>query len=225
MNSIIGMSELLLDSPLDDDQRDCAQLVLSSGEQLLAQIDDVLEYTSLEAGTLLARTSPFDLARAIRGPAERLEARARAKGLSLASTLDPRLPKIARGDGALLGRAIGRLIDNAIKFTESGTVSLRAELAGETRDSLEVLIAVADSGIGMSAELQRRLFQPFFQADGSSTRRHGGAGLGLAISQRLVSLLGGTFRVDSREHQGTTVWLSIPLGLVAADAPAPTIRA
>ncbi len=193
MNGIIGMSALLLETPLNDDQRDLARTVRDSGESLLTIINDILDFSKIEAGKLEIESLPFALRECVGAAVELVRHRAEAKKLSLRVAIAEAVPHSVRGDSTRLRQILLNLLSNALKFTEAGEVRLTLEQRG--RDELQ--FAVQDSGIGLSAEGMTRLFQSFSQADSSTTRKYGGTGLGLVISKRLAEAMGGTMVAES----------------------------
>lgn len=211
MNAVIGMSELLIDTPMNAEQRQYTEVVHDSAQVLLALINDILDFSKIEAGKLALEDVEMDLRALFESMSELFTVRAQLKGLNFEVSVDPALPACLRGDPVRLRQVMINLIGNAIKFTETGRVALRAELLDASGAPLQLKVSVTDTGIGLSEIARRRLFQPFTQADGSTTRKFGGTGLGLAISKKLVELMGGTIGVESQEHQGSTFWFTVPM--------------
>lgn len=203
MNGVIGMTELALATDLDDEQREYLTMVKSSSDALLKVINDILEYSRIESGQVLAEKVPFNLATAVGNVVKRLAASARAKGLVLVCELDTTLPQGVLGDQGKLTLILTHLIGNAIKFTHQGEVIVRLESVSDKGPQLEVQFTVRDTGIGIPAAKLISIFEPFVQEDGSITRRFGGVGLGLTISAHLVEALGGQIRVASELGKGS----------------------
>jgi PAS domain S-box-containing protein len=209
MNGVIGMTELLLGMELDEEQRECAEHIASSGEQMLAIINDILDISKIETGKLELDVTDFDLHETLERSCAAARMQASAKGLSLELTIGRGVPRRARGDARRLHQVLLNLVANAVKFTSTGSVAVSAvtvDCGGAVR------IAVADTGIGIDPELLEDMFEPFTQADASTTRNYGGTGLGLAIARELVELMGGSIGADSARAAGSTFWFEVPLG-------------
>jgi PAS domain S-box-containing protein len=213
MNAVIGMSNLLLDTSLDEDQRDFAETIRNGAEALLTVLNDILDFSKIEAGKLQFETLDFDLRETIETTVDLLAPRAAAKGLKYHFHVATAVPNQLRGDPSRLRQVLLNLLGNAIKFTEKGEVVLQVELPSRTTDSVELHFAVCDTGVGLTEEEQSRLFRPFTQADNSTTRRFGGTGLGLAISKQIVELMGGQCGVSSSPGQGSKFWFTARLSV------------
>ena len=217
LNGILGMADLLLDTPLTPDQMTYAKAAKTSGETLLSLIEEILDFSKIEAGKLDLEARPFALGELVEEAVELLAPRAQAKGIEIASFVDERLPAKLVGDAARLRQVLLNLAGNAIKFTERGGVAVIVE-PGE-RDN-EIRFEVRDSGIGLKSDDQQRIFLDFEQADGSSTRRFGGTGLGLAISKRIVERMDGRIEVESEPGAGAAFRFTVPLLPAPSDAAA-----
>jgi signal transduction histidine kinase/CheY-like chemotaxis protein len=210
MNGLLGMTGLLLETKLSARQRRFAEQIEGSGESLMSIINDVLDFSKIEAGKLVLENIEFDLFEKVESLVTRFASEAGAKGLELLCNLAPELPRSLRGDPLRLQQVLANLLSNAIKFTSKGQVMLRARLAGRPERRVLVRFEIEDTGIGMSPETLGRLFQPFTQADVSTTREYGGTGLGLVISQELVRLMGGALDVSSRPGRGSCFGFAVP---------------
>jgi signal transduction histidine kinase len=213
LNAIMGMGHLLRSTALDARQQGYLGKMLVSGQDLLALIDDILNYVRIETGTLELERSEFALADLLVSVLDRIRDKAAAKGLSLRAESAPELPSRLKGDAGRIGQVLHKLAENAVKFTRAGEMSLAARLLAREGDELLLRFEVRDTGIGLSAADQSRLFRAFEQGDNSSTRQHGGTGLGLAIAQRLVDLLGGEIGVESEPGRGSLFWFTVRLGV------------
>jgi signal transduction histidine kinase/HPt (histidine-containing phosphotransfer) domain-containing protein len=212
MNGIVGMARLLQETSLGRDQREYADIIVSSARALLRIIDDILDSSKIEAGGFDLDAVDFDLRQVVDDVARLLRPEAEAKGLTLSATVDPAVPRAARGDPGRLRQALVNLVGNAVKFTETGAVTVLVESLEKSDDAFVARFEVRDTGIGIDPAAQERLFKPFSQADGSTTRRFGGTGLGLAISRRLIELMGGRIEVASAVGSGTTFAFTVRLG-------------
>jgi two-component system sensor histidine kinase/response regulator len=219
MNGVLATASLLLDSPLNDEQRELASLIRVSGDGLLTVLNDILDFSKLEAGHVRLEHTDFDLRDLIEDSVELHAVAAAGKGLDVAADTPPELITAVHGDPYRLRQILMNFVGNAVKFTARGEVVVSASCEPRPDGDPIYRIEVSDTGIGMSPEAQARLFQPFSQADSSMSRRFGGTGLGLAICKGLVDLMGGTVGVRSEPGVGSTFWFSIPLRQLTAVAP------
>jgi two-component system sensor histidine kinase/response regulator len=212
MNGVIGMTSLLGNTTLDSEQQDYVDSIRASGKALMAIIDDILDYSKLEANKVQIESSPFELRRVIEEAVDMFAALSDSKGVLLSNMVEPSIPAQVIVDPNRFRQVLANLISNGMKFTQSGEVVVQAKLLN-LKDSVSIRFSVTDTGIGLSDVQIRRLFQPFSQADNATTRRFGGTGLGLSICKELVEKMGGRIGVDSRPGKGSTFWFELSFGI------------
>ena len=215
MNGVLGMTELLLNTPLDASQRKFVEAVERSGKHLLGIINDILDFSKIESGKLELEAADFCLRRLLEESIELFAQGARKKGLELVADLPPGDGPYICGDSLRLRQVVANLLSNAVKFTERGEVVLRLSLTERSEKHLKFTLTVSDTGIGIAPEAQEKIFEHFSQADGSTTRKYGGTGLGLAICRRLVEMMGGSFRLTSLLGQGSCFGVDLCLPVAA----------
>ncbi len=211
LNGILGIAALLRDTPLNPEQEDHATTIEASAETLLSLIEDVLDISKIEAGKYLLESVDFDIYSLIKSTTAMVEPVAKTKGLTLTTSLSPKIPFLLRGDPIQLRKIFLNLLGNAVKFTDEGGVTLRGKLLDETPEGVLIRFEVSDTGIGIGQDAQARIFERFTQADNSISRRFGGTGLGTTIVKQLVDLMGGEIGLESEPGKGSTFWFSLPL--------------
>ena len=219
MNGVIGMTSLLMDTPLSAEQREYVDSIRVSGESLLEIINDLLDFSKFESGHLQLEEAPFALVTSVEETLELIASRATSKGVDLQYLVDPKLPDLVVGDITRLRQILWNLVSNAIKFTERGEVLLELNLAERQGDSIVLAGKVMDTGIGMPSDRLDRLFKPFSQMDSSTTRRYGGTGLGLAICKKLTNFMGGDVWAESQLGLGSTFHFTVKLKAEGACSP------
>jgi two-component system sensor histidine kinase/response regulator len=224
MNGVLGMAELLLSSSLTTEQRENAETIRRSGDALLRIIDDVLDVSKIEAGKLTLESARFDLDAAVDDVVELLAEKARARNVRVVAILDADVPQYVTGDVTRVRQILVNLVGNAVKFTENGDITVRVRLLGREPGHLLLRFDVRDTGIGVATDIMPLLFEPFVQADSSTTRRFGGTGLGLTISKRLAEQMGGAIGVESKPGQGSDFWFTVRLAAAEASADPPPLR-
>lgn len=212
LNAVIGMSDLLMRTPLSTEQREFGTIINTSGDMLLNIVNDILDYSKIEAGRLDLEIIDFDIVELVEGTAEVIADKARSKQLSLATFIDADIPRLVRGDPGRIRQVLLNFLSNSIKFTDSGEIVIRATVdSASNNHKVNIRFSVSDTGIGLSKSAQEQLFQPFTQADASITRKYGGTGLGLAICKRLVELMGGNIHFETAYGEGSVFGFSIAL--------------
>ncbi len=213
MNGIIGMTELALSTELTIEQRETLQMVQSSADSLMGIINDILDYSKIEAGKVVLDPVSFDLAEVVGNLVKSMTISAHQKGLELAYTIEPEVPLALFGDSLRFRQVLTNLIGNAVKFTEKGEIGVHVSLAGTRPDGPLLQVSVQDTGMGIPVEKQHKIFEPFEQADSSMTRRYGGTGLGLAICARIVHLMSGEIWMESSPGKGSTFYFTAKFGI------------
>ncbi len=211
MNGVIGMTLLLLDTKLDEEQYHYVETIRSSGEVLLALINDILDFSKIEAGKLELENISFNLKNMIEDFASGMAVIIQQKGLEFICASDPKMPAYFIGDPGRVRQILTNLVGNAYKFTSSGEISVTASLIEESEKDAVIKVRVKDTGIGISKEKQGILFNKFTQVDSSVTRKYGGTGLGLAIAKQLAAMMGGEVGVESEEGKGSEFWFTVRL--------------
>ena len=221
MNGVLGMTELLLDTNLTEEQRDYADTAFRSAEALLEIIDSILDLSKMEAGKLQLEVVDFNPGEVLQEVLKLVSGRARGKGLAVSASVSEDAQRGLRGDPARLRQVLLNLVSNAIKFTERGEVVVRVNVEETSEQGVRLLFEVQDTGIGLAPDAAARLFQPFVQADGSITRKYGGTGLGLAICKQLIEMMGGRVGVDSEAGKGSRFWFTARFQRAQTAVPQP----
>ncbi|MBF0509388.1 MAG: histidine kinase, partial [Deltaproteobacteria bacterium] len=211
LNGIMGMTELGLDTELDERQRNILETIGKEANSLLSLVNDILDFSKIEAGKLELEEIPFDLRLLIEDLANSIALRAEEKGLEFICFLAPEVPTRLIGDPGRLRQILSNLAGNALKFTHRGEILIKGELLEVTGDQVNIRISVRDTGIGIPLGKQAKIFESFTQADGSTTREYGGTGLGTTISKQLTELMGGHIGLESEEGKGSTFWFNVLL--------------
>lgn len=211
MSGIVGMADMMLDTPLTDRQRDCLETIRRNSDSLLTVINDILDFSKIEAGKLDLEVIDFNLRTALEEIVELIALAANEKKIELLYYIHPDVPSLLKGDPGRLRQIMINLMGNAVKFTEKGEIIVKVSMVEEGKTQVTLKFEVSDTGIGISKNDQTRLFKSFIQADASTTRRYGGTGLGLAISRQLVELMGGEMGVDSKVGKGSRFWFNLSL--------------
>jgi len=218
MNGILGTLQLLRDTSMDETQQEYIAIAYNSGEALLSLLNDILDFSKIEAGKMTLESIPFDMAQVIKELRMLLKNKADERAITLVGEIDDYLPKLIKGDPVRIRQILANLMTNAIKFTEHGEVKVKVSVLSKDEKSVRLRMDVIDSGIGISEEAQRKLFNAFTQADGSTTRKYGGTGLGLAIVRKLTTMLHGSLGVQSEPGKGSRFWVEmafeIPQGVL-----------
>ena len=211
LNGVIGLSKLLQKTPLNNDQQELVNIIITSGENLFQIVNDILDFSKIESGQIQLENIDFDINSLLKNVYQLMKFRADEKGVSFKYSIAPEIPLMLNGDPLRISQIVMNLVNNAIKFTHQGFVEIHVELVDKIGDSVRILFRINDSGIGITDEGMLMLFKEFSQSDSSTSRKYGGTGLGLAISKNLVSLMGGEIGVKSQIHEGSEFWFRLQL--------------
>lgn len=218
MSGVLGMTELLMGMPLEGEQKELAQYIYESAQNLLLVLNELLDFSRLEAGKLALESINFTITQLIDEVVGSMQLAVGRKGLDVHHHIDSELPQTVKGDFRRIKQVLQHIMQNAVKFTEKGSIKINVSVDRRVENLAFVRFSVTDTGIGLAPEAVEHVFVPFVQADGSTTRKYGGVGLGLSISKRLVKLMSGNMGVESKEGQGSTFWFTIPLEFVEEEA-------
>lgn len=221
MNGILGTLQLLRETPMAESQREYVSIAYNSGEALLSLLNDILDFSKIEAGKMTLESIPFELAQLIKELRILLKNKADERGVTLVGEIDQRVPKVIKGDPVRIRQILANLMTNAIKFTDKGEVKIRVDVLALEEKSVRLRMEVIDTGIGISEEAQRKLFNAFTQADGSTTRKYGGTGLGLAIVRKLATMMHGSLGVKSEPGKGSSFWVEVAFEIPQDALPEP----
>ena len=221
LNGVIGVSGLLSETALGDDQREYVKALQVSGAALMAVIDDILDFSKIEAGKLELQDEPFELRTMVENVCSIVALGTSDKNVELTSSIDPSLPTVVSGDAKRIRQVLTNLTNNAVKFTPAGEVAVALTRDHDTANEIQLRFEVRDTGIGIEPDAQQSIFESFAQADSSTTRRYGGTGLGLTIAKQLVTLMGGEIGVHSTPGKGSTFWFTLPVHSVPVEASSP----
>ncbi len=224
LNGIIGTTDLLLNSNLDKEQKNYAEMLRTSADLLLEIVNEMLDFSKIEAGKLELETVEFDIRRVLKETTDLFSALAKKKNLALFVEIDERIPSALFGDSSQLRQVLNNLLSNAVKFTEAGQIAVQITLGKQTGDASVLLFEIFDSGIGIAEDAQKYIFEPFAQADISTTRRFGGTGLGLAICRRIVELMNGEIGLESQSGKGSRFWFTAKFAENGEDIQAETTK-
>jgi signal transduction histidine kinase/CheY-like chemotaxis protein/HPt (histidine-containing phosphotransfer) domain-containing protein len=221
LNCIIGMGELIMDTNLDENQSNLFNLIINESDTLLELVNDILDFSKIEAGQVELEEIPFNLENMIEKLIKQYTVKAEQKGLHFTAIRSPGIPTVIKGDPIRLRQVLVNLLSNAVKFTYKGEIRLKLDVVEEVENTVKVRFQVTDSGIGIPQEKQSTIFESFSQADGSTTRKYGGTGLGLTISRELVEIMGGEIGFDSQLGKGSTFWFAVVLKKVLEEEAGP----
>ena len=214
LNAVYGMNQLMHQTELNEEQKDCMNVINESCESLISMVNDVLDFATLDADKMTIEVSIFNFRKMIEDATSKIASLFKDGDVELLINIDEKIPNELNGDSVKLINVMSNLLDNACKFTKKGKIEILLEVVEEKDEQIDIRFAVKDSGIGISKESQQNIFNVFVQADGKTTRQYSGTGLGLSLSQKLVNLMGGKIEFESEESIGSNFYFSLPFGLV-----------